>query len=503
MTSQRQTQQLKLLQKLSPQQIQLMKLLQIPSVDLEERIKQEIEENPALEGEGLAGDAPEEETRDNDGFEDESFDDGDRQLDDNENEEEDTFDPYDYNEFLGDDDDVASYKYRTNNTSPDDERYEAPIINEQSFQEYLIQQLGFRKLTEKKYNIGTCIIGNIDDRGYLSGTVQGIVDILAFSMGIMATEDEVSDVLHVVQEFDPPGVAARDLRECLSIQLERLQQDEPERDFSSAKSIIDDYYDEFIKKHYDKIAKSLGLDDAELKDALDVILRLNPSPGNSFGETVKSNQILPDFFVYSVNGKLELTLSDRNYPELHVSPYYSEMLKSLSKKANNRSNREAINFVKQKIESAVWFIDAIKQRQNTLRNTMEAIMNYQKDFFLTGDETRLRPMILKDISDIVGLDISTVSRVANSKYVQTDFGTFLLKAFFNEGMVNDEGEEVSTREIKKIMSDCIEAENKQKPLTDDALAALLKEKGYPIARRTIQKYREQLGIPVARLRKRI
>jgi len=500
MASQRQTQQLKLLQKLSPQQIQLMKLLQIPSVDLEERIKQEIEENPALEGEGLLGDAQEDENRDADGFEDNSFDDDEKPLDDN---DEDRFDPYDYNEFLGDDDDVSSYKYRTNNTSPDDEHYEAPIVNEQSFQEHLTQQLGFRKLTEKKYNIGVCIIGNIDDRGYLSSTVQGIVDILAFSMGIMATEEEVDEVLRVVQDFDPPGVAARDLRECLIIQLDRLQQDEPEKDFTNARTIISDYYDEFIKKHYDKIAKSMGLDDVGLKDALDAILKLDPSPGNSFGDSIKSNHILPDFFVYSVNGKLELTLSDRNYPELRVSPYYSEMLKSLSKKNDNRSNREAINFVKQKIDSAVWFIDAIRQRQNTLRNTMEAIMNYQKEFFMTGDETTLRPMILKDISDIVGLDISTVSRVANSKYVQTDFGTFLLKTFFNEGMVNDEGEEVSTREIKKIMSDCIEAENKQKPLTDDALSAMLKEKGYPIARRTIQKYREQLGIPVARLRKRI
>lgn len=507
MSSQRQTQELRLQPKLSPQQIQLMKLLQVTSMELEQRIKEEIEANPMLECEELSDESPEEsseetsdETADVDS--EEPFDDEGEETQGDEPEQ--NFDADVYNEFLGDDDD-DNYKYRINNTSPDDERYDPFEHNasEQSFQDYLLQQLGYRTLSEKKQEIAKCIIGNIDDRGYLSGTVQSIVDTLAFTMGVSSTEGEVEEVLRVIQEFDPAGVAARDLRECLLIQINHLQEENPETDYANARAVISDHYDEFIKKHYDKIAKSLGLNDEEIKQAIDQLVKLNPSPGNAFGSGSKSNHIIPDFYIYNTNGKLELTLNDRNMPELRVSSYYKKMLEGYKAKPKDRSSREAIEFLQKKIESANWFIDAISQRQVTLYKTMKAIMDYQKEFFLSGDETRLRPMILKDISDIVNLDISTISRVANSKYVQTDFGTFLLKTFFSEGMVNEDGEEVSTREIKKILSDCIEGEDKRKPLTDEALAALLKEKGYSIARRTVQKYREQLNISVARLRKQI
>lgn len=504
MPSQRQIQELRLQPKLSPQQIQLMKLLQVTSMELEQRIKEEIEANPMLECDELSDELPEEtpeETPDADG--EEPF--GDDEDDDIRTDDpEQSFDADVYNEFLGDDDD-DNYKYKINNSSPDDERYDPFEHNasEQSFQDYLLQQLGYRPVTEKKTEIAKCIIGNIDDRGYLSGTIQSIVDTLAFTMGISSTEKEVEDVLKIIQEFDPAGVAARDLKECLLIQISHLQEENPEIDYTNTRVIISDHYDEFIKKHYDKIAKSLGLNNEEIKQAIDQIVKLNPSPGNAFGGSSKSNHIIPDFYIYNINGKLELSLNDRNMPELRVSSYYKKMLEGYKTKPKDRSSREAVDFLQKKIESANWFIDAINQRQATLFKTMKAIMDYQKEFFLTGDETRLRPMILKDVSDIVNLDISTISRVANSKFVQTDFGTFLLKTFFSEGMMNEDGEEVSTREIKMILKNCIEGEDKQKPFTDDALKDLLKEKGYNIARRTVQKYREQLNIPVARLRKQI
>lgn len=497
MSSQRLTQTQKMLQKLSPQQILLMKLLQIPTMELSSRIKEEIEENPALE----ENESYDEVDNDIDGDIDNDVDndmDNDRQDDD--------YDPLsDFDDYMqDDDDDDAAYKLRTNNYSRDDEHYEAPISSEESFQDVLIQQLGYRKLDDKKYKIGTYIIGNIDDSGYLSRPITGIMDDLLFSQNLDVTEEEVMEVLHIIQEFDPAGVGATNLQECLLIQLHRLEEDdEDDVDYTLPILVIEQYFNEFIKKHYDKIVKKSGISERQFRAAMNVILKLNPKPGGAVENSHRSNYVVPDFTIYNNCGKLELTLNSRNAPELHVNKDYINMLVDFSKEKKSKSNREAVNFVKNKIESAKWFIEAIKQRQTTLYVTMDAIMNYQKDYFLTGDETKLKPMILKDISEKVGLDISTISRVANSKYVQTAYGTFPLKSFFSESLTNDEGEEVSTREIKKILMDCIEQEDKSKPLTDDVLTQILKEKGYNIARRTIAKYREQLDIPVARLRKEL
>ena len=492
MSSQRLTQTQKMLQKLSPQQILLMKLLQIPTMELSSRIKEEIEENPALE------------EIENENFNDDVNDNDDNLEEDQDYDNNDDYDPLsDFDDYMqDDDDDDAAYKLKTNNHSRDDEHYEAPISDEESFQDILIQQLGYRKLDEKKYKIGTYIIGNLDDSGYLSRPITGIMDDLLFTQNIDVNEEEVMEVLHIIQEFDPAGVGATNLQECLLIQLLRLQEDnEEDIDYTLPIIIIRQYFNEFTKKHYDKIIKKSGISERQFRAALKEILKLNPKPGGSVGGAQRSNYVIPDFAIYNNCGKLELTLNSRNTPELHVNKDYIDMLSDFSKQKNSKSNKEAINFVKNKIDSAKWFIEAIKQRHNTLYVTMEAIMEYQKEYFLTGDETKLKPMILKDISEKVGLDISTISRVANSKYVQTAFGTFPLKSFFSESLTNDEGEEVSTREIKKILMDCIEQEDKSKPLTDDVLTQILKEKGYNIARRTIAKYREQLDIPVARLRK--
>ena len=489
--------QQKLLQKLSPQQILLMKLLQIPSVALEQRIKQEIEENPALElEEGAELDDMDDEDTDydqEDGFEDDDQDDYDSKDD------EFTFDDY-----IDDDDDTPDYKTSVNNYSPDDTKYDIPFASSVSFQELLIQQLGYRKLDERKSKIGIYIIGNLDDSGYLTRPLEAMADDLLFGMNIKTNKKELAEVLSIIQEFDPPGVGARNLQECLMLQLQRLQDEQPEKDYSLSLMIIDRFFNEFTKKHYDKIIKRAEITEEELKDALNEVLKLNPKPGNSIMESSKENHyIIPDFIIHINDGELELSLSNRNMPELRVSKTYGEMLEMFTESKKNRSDKEALVFIKQKIDSAKWFIDAIRQRHNTLFSTMAAIMEYQKAYFLTGDETRLRPMILKDIAEVVSLDISTISRVANSKYVQTPFGTFLLKSFFSESMQMDDGEEVSTREIKKILSDCIEAEIKDKPLTDEQLTSILKDKGYPIARRTVAKYREQLNIPVARLRKEL
>ena len=418
----------------------------------------------------------------------------------------DDYDPFsDFDDYLqDDDDDAAAYKLKANNHSRDDEHYEAPLSDEESFQDILIQQLGYRKLDDKKYKIGTYIIGNLDDSGYLSRPITGIMDDLLFTQNLDVTEEEVMEVLHIIQEFDPAGVGATNLQECLLIQLRRLEEDsDDDVDYTLPIIVIEQYFNEFIKKHYDKIVKKSGISERQFRAAMNVILKLNPKPGGAVENSHRSNYVVPDFSIYNNCGKLELTLNSRNAPDLHVNKDYINMLSDFSKEKKSKSNREAVNFVKNKIESAKWFIEAIKQRQTTLYVTMEAIMNYQKDYFLTGDETKLKPMILKDISEKVGLDISTISRVANSKYVQTAYGTFPLKSFFSESLTNDEGEEVSTREIKKILMDCIEQEDKSKPLTDDVLTQILKEKGYNIARRTIAKYREQLDIPVARLRKEL
>lgn len=473
----------KLLQKLSPQQIQLMKLLQVPTVELEQRIKEEIEENPALE-EGAA------EQVDN-------FD----NSDDNYNEDDgDARDDFDINDYL--DDDMPSYKTSVSNKGADDDEKAIPLSGGKTFQELLEDQISLRIKDERELQIARTIIGNLDDSGYLRREALNIVDDLAFAQNIITEEEEVERLLEVVQGLDPAGVGARDLQECLLIQIRRKPQMTVE--LKTAEKVIEDHFDEFTKKHYNKIIKKLDITEADLKEAVDEIVKLNPKPGNSLRETSKSiHQIIPDFMIVEEEGELRLTINGRNAPQLKVSRDYAEMLKTYASSKKTKKDKEAILFVKQKIDSAKWFIDAIKQRQHTLLVTMEAIMNYQRDFFLTGDETELKPMILKDIAEIVGLDISTISRVANSKHVQTPYGTYLLKYFFSESLSTDSGEEVSTREVKKILQDAIDGENKKKPLTDEKLATLLKEKGYNIARRTVAKYREQLSIPVARLRKEL
>lgn len=475
----------KLDQRLSPQQIQLMKLLQVPTMELDQRIKQEIEENPALE-EGK------DEVED-DFSSDEEYDD----YEDNSDERDD----FDINDYL--DDDEPSYKTSVNNKGKDDEERAIPLSSGNSFQERLMGQLNLHDLTEQQVMLAAYLIGNLDDSGYLERELEAIVDDLAFSQNIITTEEELEEILMVIQELDPAGIGARDLKECLLIQLRRKQNGDITR--YTAMKILEDYFDEFTKKHYDKIIAKLEIEEDDLRAAINEIIRLNPKPGGSLKETSKSMiQIIPDFEITETDGDLELTLNGRNAPELKISRGYEKMLRNYADGVKlNKSDKEAMVFVKQKLESAKWFIDAIKQRQNTLFFTMSAIMNYQREYFVSGDETKLRPMILKDIAEIVHLDISTISRVANSKYVQTPYGVFSLKYFFSESLSTDSGEEVSTREVKKILSEAIEAEEKRKPLTDEKLTALLKEKGYNIARRTIAKYREQLNIPVARLRKEL
>lgn len=486
----------KLLQKLSPQQIQLMKLLQVPTVALEQRIKEELEINPALEegpDEDENGPLDEAESDNED-----SINDSDENSDLSERDRENDFDISEYIQ-----DDEPYYKLNANNSSPDDERNEIPLSVGNTFHELLLSQLGMCDFDDKQYLVATHLIGSLDDDGYLRRDVKALVDDLAFSQNIDTTEEEILDVLKIIQTFDPSGVGARDLQECLLIQLDRKQDSGVH--VATARKILSDYMDEFSKKHYEKIEKSLDLSSEELKLAVHEILHLNPKPGGSFSDEPRSSQhIVPDFIINNSDGILELSLNSRNAPDLRVSRQYNEMLETYSKDTkSNKSNRDAVMFVKQKLDAAKWFIDAIRQRQITLIRTMDAIMNYQKDYFIEGDEKKLRPMILKDIADIVALDISTISRVANSKYVQTPFGTFLLKSFFSEALSTDSGEEVSSREVKKILSDYIGNEDKKRPLPDEKLMKLLNDKGYNIARRTIAKYREQLGIPVARLRKEL
>lgn len=497
----KQSLQQKLLQKLSPQQIQLMKLLQVPTIMLEQRIKQEIEENPALEeGQDEGEDA---DSQYEDQF-DEDFEEADDDFlpDEPQRNAEDEFDLSDY--YTDDEDDIPAYRLNAQNASPDDERKEVPFVSGISFQELLLSQLGLRKLNEREQLIATHIIGNIDDSGYLQRDIHSLTDDLAFNQNIHSNFKEILRLLRIIQEFDPPGVGARDLQECLLLQIRRKTP--RSKALINATLLLEKNFNDFTRKHFDKIQKKHNLSDEELKAAIDEILKLNPKPGNSLSDTGKSSEyIVPDFFVSIVDGELELSLNSYNAPDLRINRTYSQMLGALAgpKGKVDKRQKEAMMFVKQKLDSARWFIDAIRQRQNTLLVTMEAILKYQKEYFLSGDETMLRPMILKDIADMVKLDISTISRVANSKYVQTPYGTFLLKTFFSESLQTDSGEEVSTREVKKILQDCIEAEDKTKPVTDEELADILKERGYNIARRTVAKYREQLDIPVARLRKEL
>jgi RNA polymerase sigma-54 factor len=489
----RQKQQLKML----PQQIQLMKLLQVPTAYLEERIKEEIEENPALEIS-----AGEEDNWENADPVDQATeaDDGVKEVDiEKDPFELDTWEVSDY----ADNDDVAEYKLKDDNYPEFDDKQAIPVRVETSFHEVLIDQLGMLDITDDDRKIAEQIVGSIDDDGYLRREVASIVDDLAFRQSIYTDENKVRGLIAKIQGFDPPGVCARDLQECLYIQLKR--QESEGKDITHALDIVTHYFEEFTRKHYDRIEKALGLNDEELKTVIGQITKLNPRPGGqAVTETAANNYIIPDFFVINNAGVLELTLNSKNAPELRISDDFKDMLRDYEKGSKkDKRQKDAVMFIKQKIDSAKWFIDIIKQRQETLYNTMYAIMSHQREFFITGDETSLKPMILKDIAEVTGLDISTVSRVANSKYVQTEFGTLLLKFFFSEGMSTDSGEEVSTREVKKILSEMVEAEDKHKPLSDDVLTDMLQEKGYNIARRTVAKYREQLNIPVARLRKEL
>src|SRR5882724_9984766 len=489
--------QQKLLQKLSPQQIQLMKLLQVPTASLEVRIKEEMEENPALE---LDEDKHEDGA---DELKDEFSENGEEEYEDKDGGE-DEYDNIDVSEYVKDgDDEVGDYKLRDDNYPEEDEGRQLPFKTETSFFDMLLDQLGLLKLDEKEQKIAEQIVGSIDQDGYLRRETSAIVDDLAFRQNITATNEEVEALISRIQQFDPPGVAARDLQECLLLQLQRQKAEGKIVD--TAILAIKKYFDEFTKKHYEKIQRGLNLDDDQLKEVMQQIIRLNPKPGGNVGEINKAESyVVPDFFIFNNSGKLELTLNSRNAPELRISEGYRDMLKEYDRGAKkDKRQKEAVLFIKQKIDAAKWFIDAIKQRQHTLLSTMNAIMQHQHEFFLTGDETTLRPMILKDIAEKTNLDISTVSRVANSKFVQTEFGTYRLKFFFSESLSTDSGEEVSTREVKKILSDMIEGESKKKPLSDERLTELLQEKGYNIARRTVAKYREQLNIPVARLRKEL
>jgi len=479
--------QQKLLQKLSPQQIQVIKLLEIPTMQLEQRIKKELEENPVLDMDD-----------DNSDYQEEEYDNELKSNDDKDNDE------FSVDDYLNDED-YPSYKYTTQNYSKDDKFTEIPFSSGSSFHEYVEQQLSEVYLSEHELVLAEQIIGNIDEDGYLRRDLESIMDDLAFMQNVTTDEFELLRILRIIQEFEPPGVGARNLRECLRLQMERKDLSKPEIQLASR--ILRDTFDEFTRKHYDKITRKFGVSEDDLKKAIDEILKLNPKPGSSFSNTInRTNQtIIPDFILELTDGDLQLSLNQRNVPDLHINGHYANMLKAYQENRKNlsRQDKDTVMFMKQKLDSAKWFIDAIRQRQQTLLLVMNEIIDYQKEYFMEGDETKMRPMILKDIADRTGLDISTVSRVSNSKYIQTHFGIFPLKYFFSESMQKDTGEEVSTREIKQILKECIEGEDKRKPLTDQALAEILKQKSYPIARRTVAKYREQMDIPVARMRKEL
>ncbi|MDR0364504.1 MAG: RNA polymerase factor sigma-54 [Bacteroidales bacterium] len=493
--SQKLTLQQRLQQKLSPQQIMLMKLMQVPAMSLEQRIKEEIENNPALEMNDDENDnyqqdhAPEEDFNNNDEKEQE------RGIDsDNE------FSMEDYM----DEDDIPDYRLYSNNHSYEESK-EIPMASGKSFHEYLLEQLSLRDLNETDFQIALQIIGNIDDAGYLARDIESIVDDLSFMKNIHVSEHHVAEILHVIQDFDPAGISARDLRECLLLQLHRKT---PTPTIEKATVVIDKYFNEFSKKHYERILQRTGMNEQELKEVIAEILKLNPKPGDySVDSYTASQSIIPDFTVNVIGDTLDVQLNSHNTPELYISKDYQEMLELYSKnedsKSNNNQNKEAAQFVRNRIDAARWFIDAIRQRQNTLLSVMTTIAQYQKEYFTTGDESRLHPMILKDIAEALNMDVSTISRVVSSKYVQTPFETFLLKNLFSESFQNDEGEEISTKEIKQALKKLVDEEDKSAPLTDDKLLTLLKEKGYGVARRTVAKYREQLNIPPSRLRKEL
>ena len=476
----------KLLQKLSPQQIQLMKLIQLPTMAFEQKLKQELEENPALE----VGKENEEDEFEN--FQEEYDDSGSEKID---------AEDINIDAYLSDDE-IPNYKLMANNYSPDDEENYTPYASGTSFHQFLTNQLQTVTLSEQEQIIADFLVGSIDESGYIRRELIDVIDDLAFTQNIFTTEEEVEKLLKIIQNFDPPGVAARDLRECLILQLERKTITESKE---LAIEILDKAFDPFVKKHYKKLLQKFNVSEEQLKNAILEIEKLNPKPGGAYAQDNKiAEQIIPDFTIRIVEGDLELSLNGRNAPELKISNEYNNLLKGYKEsKVKTKSQKDAVLFIKQKLDAAKWFIDAILQRQQTLLLNMNAIMEYQREYFLTGDERKLKPMILKDIADYIEMDISTVSRVANSKYVVTPYGTKLIKEFFSESMKNTQGEDVSTTEIKTILSSVIVDEDKNTPLTDEKLATILKEKGYPIARRTIAKYREQLDIPVARLRKKI
>lgn len=477
---------LKLSQKLSPQQIQLMKLIQLPTQAFEQRLKEELIENPALES------GADEEIYDKDDFDTQD------DFEDNQSIE---ADEINIDEYLSDDE-TPDYKLQANNYSDDDEDRTMPMAAQVSFHQDLINQLNTFILPENEREIAEFLVGSIDDDGYLRRTIQDVVDDLAFTQGIYTDEKTVEKILHIIHELDPIGVGARDLQECLLLQLKHKT---PSEYVALAIDLIENQFEAFTKKHYDKLLQKYEISQEQLKKGIEEIEKLNPKPGGSFGGASRFiEQIIPDFTIRIVDGELELTLNGRNAPSLHVSKDYQEMMQTYKDSSDkSHAQKDAVQFIKQKLDSAKWFIDAIRQRQETLYVTMNAIMHLQQEYFLDGEETSLKPMILKDVADMVGLDISTVSRVANSKYVDTPYGTKLIKEYFSESMKNDQGEDVSTLEIKKILQNIVESEDKSKPYPDDQLADILKEKGYPIARRTIAKYRDLLDIPVARMRKKI
>jgi len=475
--------QLRLAQKLSPQQIQLMKLIQLPTLSFEQRLQREIEENPALET-------------------------GREELEDdvvavNEEEEHDVIEANDINidEYLSDDE-IPDYRLRTNNYNPDDEEKQVPYAAGQSFHQYLSQQLSTFNLNERQGQIAAFLVGSIDDTGYIRRELLDIVDDLAFIENFYTDHQEVSKVLHWVQQLDPAGVGATSLQECLMLQLQRKEQTS---EVALALEIVSKSFDAFSKKHFNKLLVKFDVTENQLKEALEEIGKLNPKPGGAYASNTKINShVVPDFSIQIVDGELQLQLNGRNAPDLHISGAYKEMLAGYkASKVKSKSQQEAVQFIKQKLDAAKWFIDAIKQRNHTLYITMRAIMDYQEAYFMTGDEQKIKPMVLRDIADRIKMDISTVSRVANSKYVDTPYGTKLIKSFFSEGMTNSEGQDVSSIEIRHALENIISQEDKSKPLTDQQLKNLLNEKGYPVARRTVAKYREIIGAPVARLRKEL
>lgn len=478
----------RLAQKLSPQQIQFIKLLQVPTAELETRIEEELEENPALE-EGK------------DDFQEDSYQHEDRENEDGEPEETHRNEELDVSDYLRDDD-ISGYKMQGDGFGDDDEERETPIATVSTLSETLLSQLGFLRLDDHKSLIANQLIGSIDDEGYMRRPIEGIVNDLAFSQNLETDTDEIESILYKIQSFDPPGIAARDLRECLVLQLER--KDRSDRTVQIAADILEECFEEFVKKHYEKIQRKLAISDSDLKCAVELITKLNPKPGASAGSGTAAQYIVPDFILVNNSGKLELTLNARNAPELRVSRSYAEMLDTYEKSPKkDKTIKEAASFVKQKLDAAKWFIDAVKQRRHTLMKTMNAIVELQYDFFIDEDESKLKPMVLKDIASMIDMDVSTVSRVVNSKSVQTDFGIYPLKFFFSEGVSTESGEDVSSREVKHILKEIIDSEEKRKPYSDEKLETLLHERGYTIARRTVAKYREQLGIAVARLRKEL